>query len=173
MHVDEKFSNYINRRKLFEEIRDEILELFFTTEGNISGVSDQKDHEDWFKRSRIDNKPFWEVYRQYLLDEGKIPLQSINDLDKNTDLILSDIEDPKRLGNWDRRGMVVGSVQSGKTANYLGLIAKAKDAGYKFIVILSGANNDLRQQTQQRIDENYIGLKTLNYLNELQKITIN
>jgi len=160
LHVDEKFSNYINRRKLFEEIRDEILELFFTTEGNISGVSDQKDHEDWFKRSRIDNKPFWEVYRQYLLDEGKIPLQSINDLDKNTDLILSDIEDPERLGNWDRRGMVVGSVQSGKTANYLGLISKAKDAGYKFIVILSGANNDLRQQTQQRIDENYIGLKT-------------
>ena len=159
-HLDEKFPNYINRRKLFLEIRDEVLELFFTSEGNIAGVSDQQDHIRWFNRNRIDNKPFWEVYRQYLIDEGKVPLQSINDLDKYTDLILSDIEDPNRLGNWDRRGMVVGSVQSGKTSNYLGLIAKARDAGYKFIVILSGANNDLRQQTQQRVDENYIGIKT-------------
>ena len=56
--------------------------------------------------------------------------------------------------------MVVGSVQSGKTANFLGLITKARDVGYKFIVILSGANNDLRQQTQQRTDHGYVGLKT-------------
>ena len=89
-----------------------------------------------------------------------MPLETINDLDKSTDLILADIEAPNRPGNWDRRGMVVGSVQSGKTSNYLGLVAKARDAGYKFIVVLSGANNDLRQQTQQRVDEGYIGLHT-------------
>ena len=53
--------------------------------------------------------------------------------------------------NWDRRGLVVGSVQSGKTSNYLELISKARDAGYKFIVILSGANNDLRKQTQKEL----------------------
>ena len=52
-----------------------------------------------------------------------------------TDTVLSSLEDPKRKGSWDRRGMVVGSVQSGKTANFLGLIAKARDAGYKFIII--------------------------------------
>ena len=48
LHVGRKFSDYIIK-ETFEEIRDEILELF-TTEGNISGVSDQKDHEDWFKK---------------------------------------------------------------------------------------------------------------------------
>ena len=58
-----------------------------------------------------------------------------------------------RKGNWDRRGMVVGSVQSGKTSNYTGLICKAVDAGYKIIIILAGLNNDLRSQTQRRIDK--------------------
>lgn len=156
------FSTETNRRQIYEETRDDMFDNFFTKNGDISGVSDQKDHVAWFKRSRIENKPYWEVYRQYLVEEGKVPIQSINDLDKYTDTILSDMEDPNREGSWDRRGLVVGSVQSGKTANYLGLIAKARDAGYKFIVILSGANNDLRQQTQQRIDDNYIGLSSDN-----------
>lgn len=162
-HIDGKFKNYINRRSLYEEVRDEVFNLFFTKKGNIVGIINEKDHEDWFERKFIENKPYWEIYRQYLVDQGKIPLQSINDLDNFTDTVLSSLEDPKRKGNWDRRGMVVGSVQSGKTANFLGLIAKARDAGYKFIIILSGSNNDLRQQTQQRIDEGYIGIRTFEY----------
>ena len=137
-----------------------MFQLFFTKKGELIGLSDDKDHEKWFDRKLIEDKPFWEIYRQILVEEGKMPIEAINDLDKSTDLILSDIESPLREDRWDRRGMVIGSVQSGKTANFLGLIAKARDAGYKFIVILSGANNDLRQQTQQRIDEGYIGLKT-------------
>ena len=56
-------------------------------------------------------------------------------------------------------------MQSGKTANFIGLINKARDAGvgYKFIVILSGANNDLRQQTKEGIDDGYIGIYTSEY----------
>ena len=61
------------------------------------------------------------------------------------------------MGAWDRRGMIVGNVQSGKTANYTALIAKALDAGYKLIVILSGAHDDLRAQTQARINEELLG----------------
>ena len=53
--------------------------------------------------------------------------------------------------------MVVGSVQSGKTANYTALIAKALDSGYKLIIILSGAHNDLRAQTQARLNEEILG----------------
>ena len=159
-HIDINFPNYVDRRKLFEEIRDEMFELFYTKKGGVVGLSNQVGHEKWYNRKLIENKPYWEVYRQCLVKEGKLPIESINDLDKSTDLIISDIENPTREGNWDRRGMVVGSVQSGKTANYLGLIAKARDAGYKFIIILSGANNDLRQQTQKRVDEGFIGLNT-------------
>ena len=150
----------MHRRQLYEDIRDEMFQLFFTKKGEFIGLSDDKDHEKWFDRKFIENKPFWEIYRQILVEESKMPIEAINDLDKSTDLILSDLEKPSREGRWDRRGMVIGSVQSGKTANFLGLINKARDTGYKFIVILSGANNDLRQQTQQRIDQGYIGLQT-------------
>jgi hypothetical protein len=57
----------------------------------------------------------------------------------------------------DRRGLVVGQVQSGKTANYTGLVCKAADAGYKLIVILTGLHNSLRSQTQLRLDEGFLG----------------
>ena len=53
--------------------------------------------------------------------------------------------------------MVVGEVQAGKTASYIALINRAIDAGYKRIVVLCGLNNDLRSQTQQRIEEGVIG----------------
>ena len=56
-----------------------------------------------------------------------------------------------------RKGMVVGNVQSGKTANYIGLISKAADAGYKVIVVLAGILDDLRIQTQIRLEEGFIG----------------
>ena len=58
-------------------------------------------------------------------------------------------EDPT-VRPWDRRGLVVGHVQSGKTANYAGLADKAADAGYKLIIVLAGMHNALRQQTQRR-----------------------
>ena len=56
--------------------------------------------------------------------------------------------------------MVVGQVQSGKTANYTGLICKAADAGYKLIVVLAGLHNSLRSQTQLRLDEGFLGFDT-------------
>ena len=58
--------------------------------------------------------------------------------------------------------MVVGNVQSGKTANYIGLISKAADAGYKVIVVLAGILDDLRIQTQIRIEEGFIGKNACN-----------
>lgn len=53
--------------------------------------------------------------------------------------------------------MVVGSVQSGKTANYCGLICKAIDSGYKLVVVLAGMHDNLRSQTQYRLDEGVLG----------------
>jgi hypothetical protein len=84
----------------------------------------------------------------------------VNNLDKQTDMILERLEDPSREGPWDRRGMVVGSVQSGKTANYVGLICKAVDAGYKLVIVLAGIHSNLRSQTQLRIDEGVLGFDT-------------
>ena len=56
--------------------------------------------------------------------------------------------------------MVVGEVQSGKTSNYIELICKVADAGYKFIVVLTGTTNSLRAQTQLRLDEGFLGWDT-------------
>ncbi len=124
-------------------------------------VDNTRDHVPWFaeRRSEIE----WDFSRRYerFLKESKgwatRTLQSTNE---QTDQIIGLLEDPMRTGNWDRRGMVVGQVQSGKTSNYIALICKAADAGYKFIVILTGSTNSLRAQTQLRIDEGFLGWDT-------------
>ena len=118
---------------------------------------DPHDHVAWLpdRRAAIDWR-FWNRYRVYLEDEGWAP-QIVTRLDGLTDRVLELLENPDRSGPWDRRGMVVGSVQSGKTAHYTGLITKAIDSGYKLIIVLAGVHNSLRSQTQLRVDEGVLG----------------
>lgn len=122
---------------------------------------DATGHEVWLpdRRSKI-NWDFWRRYELYLEQEKRIPPPIISRLDGLTDRVLGLLEDPNRRGAWDRRGMVVGQVQSGKTANYTGLICKAVDAGYKLIIVLAGIHNSLRSQTQLRLDEGFLGRDT-------------
>ncbi len=84
----------------------------------------------------------------------------MNHLDRLTDRTLDGLFDPVINGIIDKKGLVVGQVQSGKTANYTGLICKATDAGYKLIIVLAGLYNNLRSQTQLRIDEGFLGFDT-------------
>jgi len=118
-------------------------------------------HRDWLpgRRGGI-TWYYWKSYRTYLEDTGAMAPASIDNMDELTDEILNEMGDPSEVGDWDRRGMVVGEVQSGKTANYIGLIDKALDAGYKFIIILAGTQDDLRSQTQQRVDLGVLGVDT-------------
>jgi hypothetical protein len=120
-------------------------------------LADNADHVPWLaeKRASIEWN-FWERYRRFLLDQ-RLPLQAVRRLGEITDDVLGRLEWPERLGAWDRRGMVVGQVQSGKTANYAGLICKAADAGYRVIVVLAGMHDSLRSQTQRRVDEGFLG----------------
>lgn len=94
------------------------------------------------------------------------PSFPVNDLDDFTNKILDKCVNPKKDGSWDRRGMVVGHVQSGKTSNYVGLINKATDAGYKVIIVIAGTISSLRRQTQERIDSGYIGRSSSDYINK-------
>ncbi len=66
----------------------------------------------------------------------------------------------------------MGHVQSGKTTNYTGLICKAADAGYRIIILLAGLTNSLRAQTQQRLDETFIGRKSIFRPDVDQKLAI-
>lgn len=119
-------------------------------------VGEDPNHRDWLAAKRESIKwSFWNRYRQFL--ESKMPPRVVNELDSSTDEILGLLEDPARVGAWRRQGMVVGHVQSGKTASYTGLICKAADAGYKVVVVLSGIHNSLRAQTQVRLDEGFLG----------------
>ncbi len=121
-------------------------------------MEDPTDHHEWLpgKRGIIDWR-FWSRYREFLEQHKHLPEPSLVSLGRLTDDILARLEDPGRVGEWDCRGMVVGSVQSGKTANYCGLICKAIDSGYRLIVVLAGMHKNLRSQTQFRIDEGVIG----------------
>src|SRR6266511_3671777 len=121
-------------------------------------LDDPHGHMDWLpaKQAQI-NWRFWERYRLYLEASEQLPPESIRRLDDITDQALRRVEDPQRPGRWDRRGLVAGQVQSGKTSNYIGLLCKAIDAGYRLIIVLAGRHNSLRSQTQLRLDQGIIG----------------
>jgi len=116
------------------------------------------DYTPWL----LDRKPhinfyYWDRLRKYYLGEDVLPHNVVSQLDNVTDEVLDYCGNPEDEANWSRRGMVMGHVQSGKTTNYASLICKAADAGYKIIILLAGLTNSLRQQTQERMDETFIG----------------
>ena len=143
-----------------------------------ASVLDNKwdDHQAWLPARRGSIKwSFWERYRWYLINEKGIFEDVVDRLHEVTDMILERLEDPQRPSPWDRRGMVVGDVQSGKTSNYTGLVCKAADAGYSAIIILAGMHNNLRSQTQERIDMGFLGFdteKNLAYDNDSKRIGV-
>lgn len=121
----------------------------------------REDHLAWLpERKSLIQWNFWRRYESWLTTEEGWPEAVLRGLDEVTDTILERFEDPQRPGFWNRRGMVVGHVQSGKTANYTGVICKAADAGYKLIIVLAGRHNSLRSQTQLRLDEGFLGFDT-------------
>lgn len=138
----------------------DITSLISVWQPDPSVLRDRK-HINWVPawRSKI-QWGFWNRYRMYLEEEKNWSQDVTNKLHTTTDSILGDIGNPNDEGTWDRRGMVVGDVQSGKTANYTGLICKAADAGYKLIIVLAGMTNDLRSQTQSRLDAEFLGFES-------------
>jgi len=167
-------------RRLFpEENLDEAL-LFRQLEsihsvriGTADTLDDAEDHVEWFNPStgeglkRKVNWHFWTHYCDYLSVAKGWPKNMVLSIDSLSGQIFSRLEDPERQGPWDRRGMVMGSVQSGKTANYTALITKAADAGYKLLVVLAGTHDSLRSQTQTRLNEEFLGYD----IDRVQKLT--
>lgn len=144
----------VDEEKLVREL--ESLFNIWMDEGRV--LENPEDHIPWLADRNSDiNWDFWNRYVRYLEEEKGLAPATTQGLDQLTDSILERLENPLRSGAWDRRGMVVGEVQSGKTANYTGLICKAVDAGYKLIVVLAGMHNSLRSQTQRRLDEGFLG----------------
>lgn len=116
-------------------------------------------HTKWFKakKANLDMK-YWNRYKRYLSQDKKFPLPVINTMDDVSDELTDLLGEPTKEESFQRRGLIIGDVQSGKTANYTGLICKAADSGYKVIVLLTGTIEKLRKQTQMRLDEGFIGM---------------
>lgn len=149
---------------LFEDLSDEDIlqvrkeihsEYAITLDKGISIVN--YDFKPWFinKKKDIDMK-YWDRYRQYLINDKGFSVPTVNTMDIVSDELTDLLGDPNQH-NFQRRGLIIGDVQSGKTANYSGLICKAADVGYKVIVLLTGTIEKLRSQTQKRIDESFTG----------------
>jgi hypothetical protein len=148
-----------DKQELFEILRAD----FSIGKGEITILSE--DVEPWLNDEKANiNFELWNRYKLYMAKND--PSFPVNDLDDFTDKILDKCVNPKKAGSWDRRGMVVGHVQSGKTSNYVGLINKATGAGYKVIIIIAGTISSLRRQTQERIDSGYIGRNSSAFIRE-------
>ncbi len=118
----------------------------------------ERGHEKWFldKKPLLDMK-YWERYKKFLLNDKGFSVKVVNTMDDILDKLTDLLGDPSRDVAYSRRGLIIGDVQSGKTGNYLGLICKAVDAGYKVIVLMTGTIEKLRKQTQMRVDEGFVG----------------
>ena len=152
-----------------KNIIDNIVEQY---EENISIKSyipdiliDFENDPEWFYKMRDDENQKHDFFRRYkeYLRHSDFPEDSIDKIEYNSEKILSFCANPFNstdIKARKKKGLVVGDVQSGKTANYLGLINMASDYGYSVIVVLAGMTESLRKQTQSRIDEGYIGAKS-------------
>lgn len=154
IHMRPSWGDRLDREAVIEEL----IRRFSLWIGRDSALKNDEGHTAWLDATRKRNWRYWQRYREWL--ERSLSFKAVDALDKSTDAVLGLLEDPSRQGGWDRRGLVVGHVQSGKTANYTGLVSKAADAGYKIIIVLAGLHNNLRSQTQMRLDEGFLGYET-------------
>jgi hypothetical protein len=136
------------------------LEERFDITMSLGTLFSAAEYRPWLDEQRVNVAWFyWGRYKRFLAHE-RFPPNVLNSLDNITDQILDHLENPAKEGHWSRKGMVVGHVQSGKTANYIGLISKSADSGYRVIIVLAGMLNALRNQTQERLDSGFIGRAT-------------
>ena len=146
------------RKRLFTDVEYQFK--ITHAKGNVI-FDDYDSRQEWYSNERIENPYFWNKYKALLLANPSFNRKSINLLDEDTlPNIMNCLGNPNDQfeGKRFRRGLIIGDVQSGKTATYSGLICKAADAGYKVVILLAGITESLRQQTQERIDESIIGL---------------
>lgn len=112
----------------------------------------------WYDAERrLAHNFYWSKYKEYLTAVRGFAPENVETLDESTTAIIERLADPEQVEAYQSKGLVVGYVQSGKTANFTGVIAKAIDAGYRLIIVLSGTTDLLRDQTQRRLDMELVG----------------
>ena len=142
--------------KIIDKYQEEIGVRAFKAEVLNKGGENQ----DWFyEKKKNGSHKYFERYKRYLVEKN-FPDDSIDKMEETAEEIISycaNPDDESDLKNRKKKGLVMGDVQSGKTANYLCLMNMAADYGYKVIVLLSGMTESLRVQTQKRVDDGFVG----------------
>lgn len=141
------------------------LEERYSITMDTGALLKEDNYKKWYHNSKADRgTDYWDRYKRYLENDEKMPPNVINKIEEASEDIMDVLGDPKSDTNFKRRGLVIGSVQSGKTSNYTALINKAADSGYKVIILLTGTIEKLRRQTQQRIDEGFVGSDSRDFI---------
>ncbi|MFT3722912.1 MAG: Z1 domain-containing protein [Hyphomonadaceae bacterium] len=143
-----------------EELISELEQRYTISIGRETVLLGDREHRQWYLGARAEPGQFGERYFRYLAERIGWPHQAVSSLSKTSERITGLLGDPALEGRWSRRGLVVGHVQSGKTANYAAVMCRAADAGYRLIVVLAGIHNALRAQTQMRLDRDFVGFES-------------
>ena len=173
--IDSLYDTVVKRIRIIEsaynalELEDNVLKEYFDIAKNIYTTNNpismdhfnaltKKGYKTWLTEERFNeiNWQYRERYLSYLKKSGR-PESVIEETDNSSKEILGKLGDPQSTNVFFVKGLVVGSVQSGKTGNFNAVINGAIDAGYKIIIVLAGLYNDLRSQTQLRIESDVIG----------------
>lgn len=166
------FGNEVKEPEILKKYLYEQISMVREQESDTFITNEEVRNSTWWDDYKKDNRTdYWQRYSRYLMEDKNWDRSLVeNGIDKTTNKVMNALSNPQINISMERKGMVVGHVQSGKTAHYIGLINKAIDSGYKIIIVLAGMHNNLRSQTQSRIDEEVLGFETsLEYISEQMK----
>ena len=134
---------------------------------NIAEVLTKHQDDRWFDKLSSNNDfKYYNRFKEYLRNGCGRSEAKIEATQKDNFITIKNFTDPTATDRIQRKGLVVGDVQAGKTENYIGLMNLAIDVGYKNIILLTGTTEELRKQTQRRIDEGLIGAHSESLLND-------
>lgn len=139
------------------EARDRLDDEFPSASQMDAMIVDPNHWTPWYDEEHRNAHDFyWRAYRGVLENKGW-DVEALATLDRSTNEIVQRLADPSAPKGYQTKGLVVGHVQSGKTANFTGMVAKAIDAGYRLVIVLTGTIELLRGQTQRRLDMELVG----------------
>lgn len=117
--------------------------------------------DPWYEERPIRSSFYWDAYESVLSGTKGWGESAVRNLDLSTEKVVGRLASPTSNQPYQAKGLVVGHVQSGKTAHFTGVIAKSIDAGYRLIIVLAGMHNILRDQTQRRLDMELVGRQNI------------
>ncbi|MER7909024.1 Z1 domain-containing protein [Streptomyces sp. NPDC096068] len=158
--TDTRRTEILNLLGLSEDTR-KLLESLVPVPKEAGPVVISAEFTPWYTpQSQQGRSWYWPAYQRLLAEKGWSET-AVAGLDMATDRVVERLADPTSPVAYQSKGLVVGHVQSGKTANFTGVIAKAVDAGYRLVIVLGGTLNLLRAQTQRRLDMELVGRENI------------